>query len=144
MHPTRIFKSPDELLKAWEGYKAWLSETESAKWLKIQYVGKEGDRVTDPIKLPYTLEGFKRYCRLHHGDVKSYFENHEGLYEDFAGICSQVREEIRENQITGGMIGHFNPSITQRLNGLADKRETEHSGKVDVITGMRIVNGTDL
>jgi hypothetical protein len=126
MHPTRIFKTPDELLQAWEGYKSWLAGTEAAQWLKIQYVGKEGHRVTDPIKLPYTLEGFKRYCRLHHGDISEYFLNREGYYDDFTTICSQVREEIRENQITGGMIGHFNPSITQRLNGLTDKSEVTH------------------
>jgi hypothetical protein len=123
MHPTRIFKHPDELLQAWEGYKVWLAEVEAQKWERVQYVGKDGERVTDPIKLPYTLEGFKRYCRLKHGEVKHYFENHEGLYDDFGGICSQVREEIRENQIMGGMVGLFNTSITQRLNGLTDKSE---------------------
>ncbi len=122
MHPTRIFKHPDELAAAWEGYKVWLDE-EAEKWQKIQYVGKGGDRVSDPIKLPYTLEGFKRYCRLKHGDVSEYFLNREGYYDDFTIICSQVKEEIRENQITGGMIGHFNASITQRLNGLAEKSE---------------------
>ena len=124
MHPTRIFKTPDELLKAWEGYKEWL-EVEAEKWPKIQYVGKDGDRVADPMKLPYTLEGFKRYCRLKHGDVSEYLLNREGYYDEFTTICSRVREEIRENQITGGMIGHFNTSITQRLNGLTEKTHTE-------------------
>jgi hypothetical protein len=41
-------------------------------------------------------------------------------------ICSHIREEIRENQILGGMIGVYNPSITQRLNGLTDKTENTH------------------
>ena len=123
MHPTRIFKTPDELLQAWEGYKVWLEKTEAEKWQKVQYVGKDGDRVTDPIKLPYTLEGFKRYCRLNHGEAEHYFSNTEGYYDDFCGICSHIREEVRENQITGGMIGHFNASITQRLNGLKEQSE---------------------
>jgi hypothetical protein len=57
MHPTRIFKTPEELFKAFEEYKTHL-ELEAGKWLKIQYVGKEGERVTDKYKLPYTLEGF--------------------------------------------------------------------------------------
>ena len=34
------------------------------------------------------------------------------------------REEIREDQIIGGMLSFYNPSITQRLNGLVEKQET--------------------
>jgi hypothetical protein len=62
MHPTRIFKTPEELEQAFEQYKESLKE-EAKQWLKIQYVGKDGERVADPQKVPYTLEGFKRYCR---------------------------------------------------------------------------------
>lgn len=124
-HPSRIFKTPDGLKKAWEGYKSFL-ELEAKKWLKVQYVGKDGERVADPQKIPYTLEGFKRYCRENHGDVTEYFLNRDDLYADFTTICSHIREEIRENQITGGMLGFFNPSITQRLNGLTDKSEVKN------------------
>jgi hypothetical protein len=124
MHPTRIFKTPDELKAAFEGYKAHLEE-EANKWVKIQYVGKEGERKADPMKLPYTLEGFYRYCRNNQGDVKEYFMNRDGLYNEFTTICSDIREEIRENQITGGLLGIYNPSITQRLNGLVEKSQVE-------------------
>ena len=61
MHPTRIFKSPHELELAWKAYKGHLIE-ESSKWLKIQYVGKEGQRMTDEMKLPYTMDGFEVFC----------------------------------------------------------------------------------
>jgi len=127
MHPTRIFKKPEELKEAWLAYKEAI-EIESKQWLKVQYVGKDGDRKTDAQKVPYTLEGFKRFCRENYGEVEQYFSNQDGYYEDFIGICRHVREEIRENQIVGGMLGFYNPSITQRLNGLVDKTET----KVDI------------
>jgi hypothetical protein len=123
MHPTRIFKSADELQKAFNEYKESLKE-EAKQWLKIQYVGKDGERVADPQKVPYTLEGFKRYCRQHYGDVHQYFINKDSLYNDFVLICSHIKDEIRENQITGGLLGFYNPSITQRLNNLTDKVET--------------------
>ena len=113
-HPTRIFKTPDEMEAAWEDYKKDL-EDQSQEWLRVQYVGKEGEKREDPQKVPYTLEGFKRYCRKHHGEVEQYFGNQGGYYEDFIGICSRIREEIRENQIIGGMLGFYNPSITQWL-----------------------------
>lgn len=132
-HPTRIFKKPEEMLKAWEGYKKNLV-AESKKWKKIQYVGKDGIRKTDYPKLPLTLEGFKRWCREQKtlGEIEHYFSNTEGYYDDFCGICSRIREEIREDQITGGLLGFYNPSITQRLNGLTEKVKTEHSGSLNI------------
>lgn len=123
-HPTRIFKTPEELEKAWNGYKSHI-EKEAEKWLKVQYVGKEGERVTDPYKLPMTMEGFEVYCYNNHGTVEHYFRNSEGYYDEFCTICSRIKTEIRNDQITGGLLGVYNPSITQRLNGLADKTETK-------------------
>jgi len=121
-HPTRIFKRPEDLLKAWELFKADL-KVQAKEWVRVQYVGKDGDRVAEPTKVPYTLEGFKRFCRGKYGEVEQYFTNQDDYYKDFIGICHAIKEEIRENQIIGGLLGFHNPSITQRLNGLVDKSE---------------------
>jgi len=131
-HPTRIFKKPEELEKVWNDYKADIKNQEK-EWLKVQYVGKDGNRVTDSVKIPYTLEGLKRYCWDNKiGQIDQYFDNHKGYYDDFVVICRAIRNEIRENQIIGGMNGFFNPSITQRLNGLVDKKETELKGGLNI------------
>lgn len=130
MHPTRIFKTPDELYAAFEAYKKDLDE-KAKEWLKVQYVGKDGERVTDKYKLPYTFEGFKVYCYNEYGKIEQYFVNKDGLYDDFGSICSHIKEEIRNNQILGGLIGIYNPSITQRLNGLTDKTSSEHNINVN-------------
>jgi hypothetical protein len=122
MHPTRIFKDPIEIDNAWEAYKDNL-KVEANQWLKVQYVGKDGERVAEPQKVPYTFEGFKRFCRKNHGEVEQYFTNQGDLYTDFVGICRAIKEEIRENQIIGGLLGFHNPSITQRLNSLVEKTE---------------------
>lgn len=84
-HPTRIFKTPDELLKAWEEYKLSL-EKEAKKWKKIQYVGKDGEKVTDYPKIPLTYEGFKVYCYDNHGTVHHYFDNKENYYTEFGEV----------------------------------------------------------
>lgn len=123
IHPTRIFTKASQLEQAFKEYKKDL-EFQAQDWLKVQYVGKEGTRVTDPMKVPMTLEGFKRFARNKYGCIEQYFTNQDGLYNDFIGICSCIKEEIRENQIIGGLMGVYNPSITQRLNGLVDKQET--------------------
>lgn len=136
-HPKRIFKEPKDLLKVWEDYKEDLKEKEE-EWQKVQYVGKDGDRKTDPVKLPLTLEGFKRFCYDEEiGTVEHYFVNKEGYYDEFGSVCSRVKNEIRENQIIGGMNGFFNPSITQRLNNLKEQTENSTTFKGE-ITGMEI------
>ena len=109
----------------WKKYKKHLNENESQSWLKIQYVGKDGERVTDAPVMPLTYEGFKVYMYENLGVIHQYFDNPNGVYDDFVEVCSHIKSEIRANQIQGGLLGYFNPSITQRLNGLADKHEHE-------------------
>lgn len=124
MHPTRIFKHPDELEKAWVLYKEKRID-EAKDWPKVQYVGKDGSRVVDYPVLPLTLDGFEIYCYNNYGCVEQYFKNQDDLYKDFIPICSRIKKEIRDHQITGGLLNQFNPSITQRLNGLVEKTQSE-------------------
>lgn len=127
IHPTRIFKTPEDLKKAFDEYKDDLKE-QAKEWLKVQYVGKEGERKADAQKIPMTMEGFERFCYDNYGCVNQYFDNKDELYNNFVTICSRVKNEIRENQITGGMLGFFNPSITQRLNNLTEKKDITTQG----------------
>lgn len=136
-HPTRIFNKEEEMAQAWAEFKEDL-KTQSEEWIKVQYTGKDGDRREDPQKVPMTLEGFKRFCRTKYGEVEQYFSNQGNYYDDFVGICSRIREEIRENQIIGGLLGFYNPSITQRLNGLTEKTEAQITANITQITGMEI------
>jgi hypothetical protein len=123
VHPTRIFKKPEDLESVWIRYKANLKEA-NKEWEKIQYVGKDGEQRIDYPKLPLTYEGFKVFCWDEKiGTIQHYFENTLGLYDDFCDVCSRIKTEIRQDQITGGLLGFYNPSITQRLNGLVEKQE---------------------
>ena len=126
MHPSRIFKEPKELQQAWEEFKDDVKK-QSLEWVKVQYVGKDAIRVEEPQKVPLTMEGYKRFCRFKYGEVEQYFTNQDNYYDDFIGICRAIKEEIRENQIIGGLLGFHNPSITQRLNSLVEKSQTEVS-----------------
>jgi len=130
-HPTRIFHDPEDIYKVWEEYKADIDK-QGQEWLKIQYVGKEGERKTDPSKVPYTLEGFERFCAQRYGCVSQYFDNKQGYYDEFVAICTRIRKEIRENQIVGGLLGFYNPSITARLNNLTEKVHQVNEVKGDL------------
>lgn len=132
MHPTRIFKSEQDLESAWRAYKTFRQE-EAKEWPKVQYVGKDGNRVEDYPKLPYTKDGFEIFCYNNYGCANQYFDNKDGLYDEFVTICARIKQEIRDNQITGGLLGSYNPSITQRLNGLRETLDTN-------ITSVAILN----
>lgn len=128
----RNIESPEMMWKLFQDYVVDLKSKES-EWLKVQYVGKEGVRETDELKLPLTLEGFKRYCwDIEVGCVEQYFKNIDDKYSEFLPICSRIKNSIRENQITGGLLNVFNPSITQRLNDLSDKKEIDVKGSLNI------------
>lgn len=139
----RNIESPAKMWELFKGYIADLKEKES-EWVKIQYVGKEAQRMEDSFKIPLTLEGFKRYCWDEEiGCIEHYFKNTNNEYENFCLICSRIKNAIRENQITGGLIGVFNPSITQRLNQINENVDVTSGGdkiKAVPIVGMRIID----
>lgn len=76
-----------------------------------------------PARRPLTMEGFENYCADLDviQDLGDYFSNKNDAYKEFSTICSRIKREIRQDQIEGGMVGIYNPSITQRLNGLVEK-----------------------
>jgi hypothetical protein len=81
--------------------------------------------VAEPLEVPLSLEGFEVYIYQKKGFfIEQYFKNIDNAYEQFLPICSYIKREIRTDQINGGMVGQYNASITQRLNGLTEKTET--------------------
>ena len=78
----------------------------------------------EPLEVPYTLEGFEIFCHdKYNFTAKHYLENTNKAYEDFCTISTRIRKEIRDDQIKGGMVGQYNPSITARLNALKEQIE---------------------
>jgi hypothetical protein len=127
IHPTRIFRTEEELEAVWIRYK---SEVKNNPRTVIEYHGKDGDERVKPLERPLTFEGFKVFCWQNKiGNIEQYFLNKDELYGDFVSICSRIKDEIRTDQIEGGMVGQYNPSITQRLNGLVDKQENTIKGE---------------
>jgi len=133
IHPKRIFKTPKDLYNAFTKYKV-NRILEADKWPKVQYVGKDGERVTDSPVLPLTMDGFEVFCYDTYGVIDQYLKNQDGYYDEFIPICTRIRKEIRDNQITGGMLSQFNASITQRLNNLEEKTATNNKVQIEGIS----------
>lgn len=122
---TKYIATPELMIELFNQYRVWVKENP----FKIKdWVGGLGKEVIREKERPLTLEGFENYC-YDKGVIKSighYFSNLNNQYADFLSICSHIRKIIREEQISGGMAGIYNPSITQRLNSLVEKTENKH------------------
>lgn len=117
-------KTPEIMQEMFNSYKLFRKSNPRQKFHLNQ---RTGDMVAEPLEVPLTFEGFTIFSHNKYNvSIQEYFHNQksrQGVYEDsgyeiFADVCSRIKMEIREDQIIGGMVGQYNPSITQRLNSL--------------------------
>ena len=124
-------ESPERM---WELFEDYAKYAKSKPFQVKDWVGAMATEVMREKERPLTMEGFDLYC-WQQGVIESidhYFSNRDGRYSEFVGICTRIRQAIRADQIAGGMAGIYNPSITQRLNGLVDKSAAEDKSEVTI------------
>jgi hypothetical protein len=122
----RIFETPEQLWKVFEEYV----EHNKANPRYKHELTKDGTLIAIPLMPPITMEGFNLfifYKGLGEG-AHQYFENKGEAYNEFFGVVTRIREAVRNDHISGGMVGLYNSNLTARLNGLTDKKEHEHTG----------------
>ena len=119
---TKYIETPEKL---WELFLSYKQEVKSKPILVKDWVGKDAEEVYREREKPLTIEGFECWCYDNDiiSDLSNYFANSNNAYSDYSTICTRIRKAVRADQITGGMAGIYNPSITQRLNGLVEKTE---------------------
>jgi hypothetical protein len=126
MGKRKYIETPDKL---WEYFQEYKKETKSKPFLIKDWVGKDAFNVQREKERPLTIEGLE--CWLFEkdiiGDLSHYFANTDNKYTEYLTICHAIKKAVRQDQIEGGMAGMYNPSITQRLNGLVEKTQTEVS-----------------
>jgi hypothetical protein len=118
----KYIETPEKLYELFELYKNSLRARE------IQKATPKGV-VSEFHTPPLTMSGFRTFGYKNGVTIHHYFSNSEGAYEAYRSICTYIEDEIRTDQIEGGMVGQFNPSITQRLNGLTEKTDVTTNGK---------------
>lgn len=124
MAKNKYVETPE---KMWELFEAYKSEVKSNPRKRHVFVGKDGNSDFETLEVPLTIEGFECWCYDNGiiGDLSHYFANTNNSYSEYLTICSRIRKAIRKDQIEGGMVGQYNPSITQRLNNLVEKQQIE-------------------
>ena len=123
MAKKKYIETPEMMRELFEEYK---NAVKSNPFLVHDFVGKDGKPVYREKERCLTMEGFEDYVadKGLNQELSHYFSNKDGRYSDYVAICSRIRRSIRKDQIEGGMSGIYNPSITNRLNGLTDNTST--------------------
>lgn len=124
MGSHKKIETPEKMWELFCYYKEWAKDK---PFLQHDFVGKDGDSVYRKKERCLTMEGFENWLEDNEiiNDIGDYISNKDGRYNEFTTICSRIRRVIKQDQIEGGMAGIYNPSITQRLNGLVDKTQTD-------------------
>lgn len=125
MGKNKYIETPEKLAELFDEYREYKRENPRIieKALQSGKIGKEKMRV------PLTMSGFRVFCHKKGITVVHYFSNTDNAYKEYRTICRIIEDEIREDQIEGGMVGQYNSSITQRLNGLTEKTDVTSDGQ---------------
>lgn len=138
MAKHKYIETPEKLLEMWEAYK---THVKSNPRLSYQ-LDRMGSLVAIPLECPLTQEGFSVYCYdKYKVTIGQYFDNRDNAYNEYVGICTRIKEERRNDQISGGMVGQYNASITQRLNNLSETTKTDITSGGEKINVISLGNG---
>jgi len=125
MPKPKLIETPEKLYSLFEEYKEYIKTNPRT----IDKALQSGKIAKETLRVPLTMDGFEIFGFQKGFTIEHYFRNTREAYEDYCGICSIIKKEIRADQIEGGMVGQYNPSITQRLNNLTEKTDITTDGK---------------
>jgi hypothetical protein len=61
--------------------------------------------------------------------VNRYWYNVGGECVEYVSIVTRIKEEIRNDQIEGALVGQYQQNIVARLNGLTEKTDVTTQGE---------------
>lgn len=115
-----------ELAEVADKYFEWCDdnqiETSSRKLVGAEQSAKSGskaksDETKFTAKRAYTLDGFCLYAGI--SNWSKYKKDHADD-EEFVRLLYAIEQTIRDQQVTGALVGIYNANIVARLNGLAE------------------------
>lgn len=127
----RKWKSPDEIIDKLEEYCKACAENPilvQDGMRKSKDGGQKDEQVLqmNRVARPMTLDGYCNFAGI--GDwrrMKQFYSNDEG----FADAIALVERVIRDQQVSGAMVGLYKENIVSRINGITDRQDITSDGK---------------
>lgn len=119
----KIFENSDVLWEAACDYFEWCSKH---PWHRIDFKGKDNEKVKIPTERPFTITGL---CLYLHINTKYFNDFKKTASEDFSEVITRIEETVYTQKFEGAAVGAFNPSIIARDLGLKERTEQEVTGK---------------
>ena len=126
------FKTPEELAAKAEGYFQYCDTHPMETYVKKDAGTKKtgGDNKAGSeakagegkvlVPRPYTFDGLVLWLELgmNWRDFRAYHSN-----DEFSAVIRTLDARVRDQQVSGAMVGMYNPNLVARLNGIAEKVE---------------------
>jgi hypothetical protein len=127
----KYIKTPEYL---WELFCNYVQHERGNPMFKVEYVGKEGDKVNTPLQVPITFEGFE--CWLADEgiiqDLGDYSKNDDNRYKTYASIITRIQNNCFAQNFKGAAVGLFNANLIAKKLGLVEKKQTELTGSINM------------
>ena len=122
MAKHKYIETPEKL---WELFEQYVNHEQSNPMFKIEYVGKEGDKVNTPLQVPITFEGFECYLADNNiiEDLGKYSANTDNAYSEYVTIITRIRKNCFVQNYKGASVGLFNANLIAKKLGLISKVE---------------------
>jgi hypothetical protein len=124
MGKPRYVDTPEKLYELFENYSI---ETKS----RVRTIPKATNKgvLYEGHVPPLTIDGFKTYCNRQGSDINRYWYNIDGTLNEYVTIVTRIKEEIRNDQVEGALVGQYQQNIVARLNNLTEKTDVTSNGE---------------
>lgn len=108
--------TPEELENLFDQYREWTAEN-PIMLVKESY----GKLLNVPHHRPMTLKGLFAYAIEHHGvDVHHYFNNSREAYNDYTGLCKNIKVQIHAELTNLALVGAVKENLAAKILGLKE------------------------
>jgi len=123
----KIFQTPEIMLEACYEYFEYQS---TQVWNKIDYKGKDVEKVEIPISSPFSLKGLCIFLGVN-SDYFSQFESN--CSSDFSRVITHIKDVIYKQKYEGATVGVYNANIIARDLGLMEQKAIDVTTKGEKI-----------
>jgi len=85
---------------------------------------------------PLTKQGFFVFCfETYNASIRYLFSGDKNINPDLLATVEYITEKIYANQLEQALLGNYNAGLVQKVLGIADKKEVEVNGSIQINFG---------